>query len=70
MHYSKRRETRLTDRLPVSRQVPLQQPVANQKLDAAFAYLDRRDHDHAPGAASAQASGTDSGCRLMIHVIS
>ena len=31
----------------------VEQPVADQKLDATFAYLDRRNHDNAPGAAFA-----------------
>lgn len=46
----------------------LQQPVADQQLDATAADLDRRDHDNAPGAALAEASCTDGGCWFMGHV--
>jgi hypothetical protein len=38
----------------------LEQPVADQKLDAALADFDRRDHGNIPGAAFTQASCTDS----------
>ncbi len=48
-----RRETRLTDGFSVARLVLLQQPAANQQPDATLTDLDRRDHDHAPGAALA-----------------
>ena len=46
----------------------LQQPVADQQLDATAADLDRCDHDHALGAARAEASCTDGGCRYMGHL--
>jgi hypothetical protein len=62
------RETRLTDRLPVRRLVVLEQPVGDQKFNAALAYLNRRNHGYTPGAALAQASCTDNGCRFMGHV--
>ena len=44
----KGRKTRLTDGFPVARLVLLQQPVADQKHDAACANFDGRDHDNAP----------------------
>jgi len=57
------------DRIPVIRLMMLQQPVADQQRHATLADLDRRDdHDHAPGAALAEASGTDGGCGFMNHV--
>ena len=40
----KGRETRFTDRMTVARLVLLQQPVADQKLNATPADLDRCDH--------------------------
>ena len=43
-----RRETRYSDRISVARLVLLEQPVADQQLDATLTNLDRRDHDHAP----------------------
>ncbi len=49
-------ETRRSDRLPVTRFVCLKQPVIYQNLGAALTNFDRRTHDHAPGAALAQAS--------------
>jgi hypothetical protein len=64
----KGRETRFTDRMTVARLALFQQPVADQQLDATPANLDRRNHDHAPGAALAEASGTDGGCWFMDHV--
>ena len=64
----KGRETRLTDGMTVIHLVLFQQPVADQKLNAALADLDGRNHDHAPGAALAEASCTDGGCRFMGHV--
>ncbi len=64
------RETRLTNGFPVSRLVLLQQPVADQQRDATLAYLDRRNHDHAPGAALAEASYTSGGSWFMGHVTS
>ena len=54
----KSRETRCPDRSSICRLVLLQQPVADQKFDAALAYFDRRNHDNAPGAAFAQPSCT------------
>ena len=42
------RETRCRDRIPVARLVLLQQPAANQQLDATLTDLDWRNHDHAP----------------------
>jgi hypothetical protein len=47
---------------------PFQQPVADQKLNAALADLDGRNHDHAPGAALAEASCTDGGCGFRGHL--
>jgi hypothetical protein len=41
-------ETRLTDRLPVTRFMLFEQAVADQKPKAARANLDRRDQDHTP----------------------
>ena len=64
----KGRKTRFTDRLPVTRLVLLEQPVADQQLNATLADLDRCDHDHAPGAALAEASGTGGRCRFVSHV--
>ena len=45
-----------------------EQAVADQQRDTAFADLDRRDHDHAPGAALAEVSCTGGGCWFMGHV--
>ena len=45
-----------------------EQPVVDQKLDTTLADFDRRNHDNAPGAALAEASCTDGGCRFMGHV--
>ena len=62
------RETRSPDGFPVTRLVLFQQPVTYQKLDATLANLDRRDHDNAPGAALAEPSCTDGGCRFSDHI--
>jgi len=64
----KGRETRFTNGMTVACLVLFQQPVADRKLDATFAYLDRRDHDNTPGAALAEASCTGGGCWFMGHV--
>ena len=64
----KGRETRFTNGMTVARLVLFQQPVADQQLDATPADLDRHNHDNAPGAALAEASGTGGGCRFMDHV--
>jgi hypothetical protein len=64
----KGRETRRRDRLPVTRLFLLEQPVADQKLDAAFTNFDRRNHDNASGAALAEASCADSGCWFFCHL--
>ncbi len=66
----KRRETRLTNSFPVARLVLLQQPVANQQLDATLADLDRCNHDNAPGAALAEAPCTGGRCWFVDHVTS
>ena len=50
------RETRSPDCIPVTRLVRFEQPVTDQKLDTTLANLDRRNHDHAPGAAFAEPS--------------
>ena len=42
------RETRCRERIPVTRLVLLQQPAADQQLDATSPDLDRRNHGHAP----------------------
>ena len=62
------RETRSPDGIPVTRLVLFQQPVTYQKLDTTRADFDRRDHDHAPGAALAEVSCANSGCWFMNHV--
>ena len=62
------RETRSPDGIPVTRLVLFQQPVTYQKLDTALADFDRRNHDHAPGAALAEASCTGGGCRFGSHL--
>ena len=62
------REARLTDGMTVIHLVLLQKPVADQQFDATPADLDRCDHDNTPGAALAEASCTDGGCRFMGHV--
>tara|TARA_R110000824_G_scaffold149838_1_gene320193 strand:+ start:768 stop:1346 length:579 start_codon:yes stop_codon:yes gene_type:complete len=54
--------------MTVIRLVLFQQPVAYQKLNAALADLDRRDHGDAPGAALTEASCTECGCWFMGHV--
>jgi hypothetical protein len=54
----KGRETRFTNGMTVARLVLFQQTVADQQLDATPADLDRHNHDNAPGAALAEASGT------------
>jgi hypothetical protein len=54
--------------MTVARLMLFQQPVADQQLDATLADLNRCDHDHAPGAALAEASGTDCGCGFMGHL--
>ena len=64
----KGRETGLANGMTVVRLVLLQQPVADQQLDATPADLDRRNHDNAPGAALTEASCTDGGCRFLGHV--
>ena len=61
-------ETRFTNGMTVIRLMLFQQPVAYQKLNAALADLDRRDHGDAPGAALPEASCTESGCWFMCHV--
>ena len=61
-------ETRFTNGIPVTRFKLFEQAVADQKLNAALADLDRRDHEHAPGAALTEASCTDGGCWFMGHV--
>jgi hypothetical protein len=61
-------ETRFTNGMTVARLALFQQTVADQQLDATPADLDRRDHDNAPGAALAEASCTDGGCRFMGHI--
>ena len=66
----KGRETRFTNGMAVIRLVLFQQPVADQKLNAALADLDRRDHGDAPGAALAEASCTECGCGFIGHVTS
>ena len=62
------RETRYRDRIPVTRLVLLQQPAANQQPDATLTDLDRRDHDHAPGAALAEPLYPDRGWCFSDHV--
>ena len=64
------RETRRPDRLPVCRLVLLEQPVSDQKLDAALAHFNWRDHGDAFSAASAQALRTGGGCWFIGHVTS
>jgi hypothetical protein len=64
----KGRETGLADRMTVINLVLFEQPVADQKLYAAFANFDGRNHDHAPGAALAEASCTEGGCRFISHI--
>jgi hypothetical protein len=61
-------ETRLTNGMTIINLVLFQQPVADQKLNAALADLDRRDHGDAPGAALPEASCTDGGCRFISHI--
>jgi hypothetical protein len=64
----KGRETRLADRMTVIHLVLLQQPVVEQKLYAAHANFDGRDHDHASGAALAEASCAGCGCGFNSHI--
>jgi hypothetical protein len=61
-------ETRLADRMTVIHQVLFEQPVVDQKLDAAFANFDGRNHDNSPGAALTEASCTEGRCRLISHI--
>ena len=62
------RETRCRDRIPVTRLVLPEQPAANQQLDATLTDFDWRDHDHAPGAALAEAFYTDCGWCIRSHI--
>ncbi len=62
------RETGFTNSMTVVRLVLLQQPVADQQRDTTLADFNRRGHDHAPGAALAEASCTGSGCWFTDHV--
>jgi hypothetical protein len=64
----KGRETGLADRMTVIYLVLFEQPVVDQKLDAAHANFDGRNHNHAPGAALAKASCADGGCRFISHI--
>ena len=64
----KGRETRLADRMTVINLVLFQQPVVDQKLYATHPNLDGRNHNHAPGAALAEASCTECGCRFISHI--
>ena len=64
----KGRETRCPDLIPVTRFMLFEQAVVDQKRDTTLTDLDRRDHDHAPGAALPEASCTGGGCRFMGHV--
>jgi hypothetical protein len=50
--------------------VLFEQPVVDQKLDAAHANLDGRDHDNSSGAALAEVSFTKGGCRFISHITS
>ena len=59
------RETRCRNQIPVTRFMLFEQAVADQQRDTSLADLDRRDHDHAPGAALTEASGTGGGCRFV-----
>jgi hypothetical protein len=43
-----RRETGLTDGIPVTRLMLFEQAVADQKPGATLTDLDRRNHGHAP----------------------
>ena len=61
-------ETRSPDCISITRLVRFEQPVTDQKLDATRANLDGCNHDNAPGAALAEASCTDGGCRFVGHV--
>jgi len=54
--------------MTVIRLMLFQQPVADQQRDATLAYLDRRNHDNAPGAAFAEASCTGGEFGFMGHV--
>jgi hypothetical protein len=64
----KGRKTRLTDRMTVLHLVLLQQPVVDQQRDATLADLDGRNHDNSSGAALAEASCTEGGCRFISHI--
>jgi hypothetical protein len=44
----KGRKTSLSDGFPVTRLVLLEQAVAHQKRDTAFAHFDRRNHGYTP----------------------
>ncbi len=61
-------QTGQTDGHSVTGILPSEQPVVDQQLDTTLADLDRRNHDNTPGAALAEASCTDGGCRFMDHV--
>jgi hypothetical protein len=64
----KGRETGLADDISIISLMPFQQPVADQKLDATRANLDRRNHNHASGAALAEVSCTGGGCGFSSHI--
>ena len=64
----KNRETGLADDISIINLMPFQQPVADQKFDATRANLDRRNHNHASGAALAEASCTDCGWCIRSHI--
>ena len=55
------------DLIPVTRFMLFEQAVADQQLDTTLADLDRRDHDHTPGAALAEASCTGGGCWFVVR---
>ena len=61
----KGRETRSPDGMTVAHLVLFEQPVVDQKLDATHPNLDGCNHDHASGAALAEASCTECGCWFM-----
>ena len=48
MHYSKRRETRLTGGFPVTRLMLFELAVIHQKRAATLVDLDWRDYDYNP----------------------
>ncbi|MDC0033321.1 hypothetical protein OAJ57_02010 [Alphaproteobacteria bacterium] len=63
------RSTAIVRKMVVDRRfMLLEQAVADQQRDTTFADLDRCDHGDAPGAALAEASCTDGGCRFMFHL--